>query len=55
MDRRTFLQGGAGACGLLLVKRSAAFGYAVRYGLLGCGKRGTAVATSFAKNTALLH
>ncbi|SEB48233.1 Gfo/Idh/MocA family protein [Terriglobus roseus] len=55
MDRRKFLQGSAGACGLLFVKPSTAFGYAansaVRYGLLGCGKRGTSVATSFAKNT----
>ncbi len=54
MDRRLFLQG-AGACGLMLVKPGTAFGYAansaVRYGLLGCGKRGTSVATSFARNT----
>lgn len=55
MDRRKFLQG-AGASGLLFVKPSTAFSYAansaVQYGLLGCGKRGTSVATSFAKNTA---
>ena len=55
MDRRRFLRGGASACGLLFVKPGTAFGYAansaVRYGLLGCGKRGTSVATSFAKNT----
>lgn len=55
MDRRKFLTG-AGACGLLFVKPGTAFGYAansaVQYGLLGCGKRGTSVATSFAKNTA---
>ena len=54
MDRRQFIQG-AGACGLLIVKPGTAFGYAansaVRYGLLGCGKRGTSVATSFARNT----
>ena len=54
MDRRKFLYG-AGTCGLLLVKPKTAFGYtansAVQYGLLGCGKRGTSVATSFAKNT----
>ncbi len=53
MDRRDFLKG-AGACGLLIVKPETAFGYAansaVRYGLLGCGNRGTSVATSFAKN-----
>lgn len=52
-DRREFIVGG-GACGLLLVKPATAFSYqansAVRYGLLGCGKRGTSVATSFAKN-----
>lgn len=55
MDRRRFVQAAAGACGLLIVKPSTAFGYpansAVRYGLLGCGKRGTSVATSFATNT----
>jgi len=40
---------------MLLVKPSTAFGYqansAVRHGLLGCGNRGTAVATSFSQNT----
>lgn len=55
MDRRKFLKGTGAACGLLIVKPSTAFGYAansaVRYGLLGCGSRGTSVATSFAKNT----
>lgn len=55
MDRRNFLKN-AGACGLLIVSPQTAFGYAansaVRYGLLGCGNRGTGVATSFAKNTA---
>jgi len=55
MDRRSFIQGAGAACGLLIVKPSTAFGYAansaVRYGLLGCGNRGTSVATSFAKNT----
>jgi myo-inositol 2-dehydrogenase/D-chiro-inositol 1-dehydrogenase len=54
MDRRRFLQTGA-ACGLLLLKPATAFSYqansAVRLGLLGCGNRGTTVATSFAKNT----
>ncbi len=43
------------ASGLLLLKSKTAFGYqansAVRLGLLGCGGRGTAVATSFARNT----
>jgi myo-inositol 2-dehydrogenase / D-chiro-inositol 1-dehydrogenase len=56
MDRRDFLKTTtATAAGLLIVKPSTAFGYpansAVRLGLLGCGNRGTAVATSFAKNT----
>ena len=56
MNRREFLYSTAGAAsGLLLVKPSTAFGYqansAVRLGLLGCGSRGTSVATSFAKNT----
>src|ERR1700761_3211986 len=54
MDRRQFLQTGS-ACGLLLLKPSTAFSYqansAVRLGLLGCGNRGSTVATSFAKNT----
>ncbi len=54
MNRRRFLAGSA-ASGLLLVKSRTAFGYqansAVRLGLLGCGSRGTAVATSFAQNT----
>lgn len=39
----------------MLLKARTAFGYeansAVRIGLLGCGSRGTTVATSFAKNT----
>jgi len=38
----------------MFVKPETAFGYAansrVRWGLLGCGRRGSAVATSFAKN-----
>jgi predicted dehydrogenase len=54
MDRRKFVQGAAGAVGLMFVKPETAFGYAansrVRWGLLGCGRRGSAVATSFAKN-----
>jgi predicted dehydrogenase len=54
MDRRKFVQGAATAYGLMIVKPETAFGYAansrVRWGLLGCGRRGTAVATSFAKN-----
>src|SRR5882757_7714894 len=54
MDRRNFVKGTAAASGLLLLKSKTAFGYeansAVRLGLLGCGNRGTSVATSFAKN-----
>jgi len=40
---------------MLLLKEHTAFGYqansAVRHGLLGCGNRGTSVATSFSENT----
>src|SRR5581483_7474620 len=56
MNRREFLHAATGAAsGLLILKPETAFGYqansAVRLGLLGCGNRGTAVATSFAQNT----
>jgi predicted dehydrogenase len=56
MKRREFIQATAGiASGLLLLKPNAAFSYqansAVRLGLLGCGARGTHVATSFSQNT----
>ena len=55
MNRRNFLQSAAAATGVLFVKPSTAFSYqansAVRHGLLGCGSRGTSVATSFAQNT----
>ena len=55
MNRREFLQAGA-ASSLLLLKPNIVFGYqsnsAVRLGLLGCGNRGTSVATSFANSTA---
>ena len=54
MNRRQFIQTGT-AAGLLLVKPSTAFSYqansAVRIGLLGCGSRGTSVATSFSHST----
>jgi myo-inositol 2-dehydrogenase / D-chiro-inositol 1-dehydrogenase len=54
MNRRQFLKTGS-ACGLLLVKPGTAFSYqansAVRLGLIGCGNRGTSVATSFAHST----
>lgn len=53
IDRRHFLAG-VGA-GLMILKPWTVRGYqansAVRLGLLGCGGRGTAVATSFSKNT----
>jgi predicted dehydrogenase len=56
MNRRRFLQTGAqAASAMLLLKSKTAFGYeansAVRHGLLGCGNRGTSVATSFSQNT----
>lgn len=56
MNRREFLQtGSAAVSGILLLNSRSAFGYeansAVRHGLLGCGNRGTGVATSFAQNT----
>jgi predicted dehydrogenase len=56
MNRRRFLQAGTQAfTGIMLLKNRTAFGYqansAVRLGLLGCGNRGTAVATSFSNNT----
>jgi myo-inositol 2-dehydrogenase / D-chiro-inositol 1-dehydrogenase len=55
MNRRQFIGNTAAASGLLLLKSKTAFGYeansAVRLALLGCGNRGTAVATSFANNT----
>jgi predicted dehydrogenase len=55
MNRRDFVSGAAAATGVMLVKPATAFGYqansAVRHGLLGCGSRGTSVASSFAKNT----
>jgi predicted dehydrogenase len=57
MDRRKFVQRAATASGLLFVKPATAFTYAansrVRWGLLGCGRRGTSVATSFAKNASV--
>lgn len=56
MNRREFLQVGSGVVsGMVLLNPRTAFGYeansAVRHGLLGCGNRGTSVATSFAQNT----
>jgi myo-inositol 2-dehydrogenase/D-chiro-inositol 1-dehydrogenase len=56
MNRREFLHtGSAVAGGMLLLKSHTAFGYdansAVRLGLLGCGNRGSSVATSFSNST----
>jgi len=56
MNRRQFLNTTtAAAAGFVILKPRTAFGYqansAVRHGLLGCGGRGTTVATSFAMNT----
>jgi myo-inositol 2-dehydrogenase/D-chiro-inositol 1-dehydrogenase len=55
MNRRKFVSGATAASGLMILKSKTAFGYeansAVRLGLLGCGNRGTSVASSFAKNT----
>lgn len=55
MDRRSFNKGAALGCGIMLLKPRTAFSYqansTVHLALLGCGLRGTAVATSFVKNT----
>lgn len=56
MKRREFIGTAAGAASsFLLLRPKTAFGYetnsAVRHGLLGCGNRGTHVATSFSQNT----
>lgn len=55
MKRREFLGSATAAAGFTLLKPKTAFGYdansAVRMALLGCGNRGTHVATSFSQNT----
>lgn len=55
MDRRDFITSSAVVSSFFLMKPKTAFGYeansAIRLALLGCGSRGTEVATSFAKNT----
>jgi myo-inositol 2-dehydrogenase / D-chiro-inositol 1-dehydrogenase len=56
MKRREFLESAtAAAAAFTLLKPRTAFGYdansAVRMALLGCGNRGTHVATSFSQNT----
>jgi myo-inositol 2-dehydrogenase/D-chiro-inositol 1-dehydrogenase len=56
MNRRELLVTGSQAIsGMILLKARTAFGYqansAIRHGLLGCGSRGTSVATSFSQNT----
>jgi predicted dehydrogenase len=54
MGRRQFL-GAAGAAGIMIIKpqlvRGTVANSAIRLGLLGCGQRGTHVATSFSNNT----
>lgn len=56
VDRRSFLSTTAATAGLLILKpelvRGTSTNSAVRLGLIGCGGRGTEVATSFATNTA---
>jgi myo-inositol 2-dehydrogenase/D-chiro-inositol 1-dehydrogenase len=56
MNRRQLLVTGSQAIsGMMLLRATTAFGYqansAVRHGLLGCGNRGTSVASSFSQNT----
>jgi predicted dehydrogenase len=56
MKRRNFLEtAGMVTAGIMVMKAKTALGYAanstVRVGLLGCGGRGTQVATSFLRNT----
>lgn len=55
MKRRDFLHGSMAMAGIMVLDTRTARGYAansaVRWALLGCGKRGTAVATSFVRNT----
>jgi len=56
MNRRDFLRTTAGVtAGLLFLRPERVFGYeansAIRMALLGCGGRGTSVATSFSRNT----
>src|SRR3954451_14490438 len=54
LSRREFGMA-AGAASFLILKPETVWSYqansAVRLAVLGCGNRGTAVATSFAKNT----
>jgi len=56
IGRREFL-GAAGAAGFMIIKpqlvRGTAANSAIRLGLLGCGNRGTHVATSFADSTSV--
>jgi len=55
LGRRDFIGTAAAAAGFMIIKpqlvRGTAANSAIRLGLLGCGHRGTGVATSFANNT----
>jgi len=55
IGRREFIGTAAAAAGLMIIRpelvRGTAANSAIRLGLLGCGGRGTSVATSFANNT----
>ena len=54
-DRRSFLQGAAGAGGMLLLKPQTAFGYqansALELGMIGCGGRGNWIGGHFQEHT----
>ncbi len=55
IGRREFIGGAVAAAGFMIIKpqsvRGTTANSAIRLGLLGCGRRGTGVATSFATNT----
>ena len=57
MKRRTFLNNASTLSGITILTPSLAFGSkansAVRMGIIGCGNRGTAVMTSFIRNTGI--
>ena len=55
ISRRNFLKKSAAVSGLTILKPGTVFGIpensTIRLGVIGCGRRGTGVATSFMKNT----